>query len=130
MIHQTHIDTRLLVLDQDLRDVLEARSSQPDHNDCRIYREGKTAWGCHIDAFHVNGERVVTSVLRVALALAGVHVGEGEEVSHSCGHTTGGDLCVNPDHLVAQTTKARRRDIARSRFQQSLRKSFPNRRSA
>jgi hypothetical protein len=120
--HQTHIDTSTLVLDQDLRDRIAALCSAPDENGHTIYREGVTAWAAHIEAFTTSGEKVATSVLRVVLALTGVHVPDHQEVTHTCGHTSNSvGLCVNPDHLCKQSREAAKRDKARRRHQSSLR---------
>ncbi len=127
MIRETHIDTRRLEIDNDLRERLARHTSQPTENGCTIYREGKTSWSAHIDAYTHDGELVTTSVLRVAFVVAGLgHVAVDEEIGHACGHTDQGSLCICPDHLVKLSPAAARRERERARHLKSLRKALPN----
>jgi hypothetical protein len=110
----THIDTRRLVLNEDLLARLNARTSEPDHNDCRIYRSGVESWSAHIEVETSDGQRVITSVLRVAHVVAGLgHVTPEQEVMHSCCHKTQGDLCVTPEHLTRLSPAAAKRERTR-----------------
>lgn len=122
----THIDTRRLALtDNSLLERLNARTSEPDEQGCRIYRAGVESWSAHIEVETKDGQRVITSVLRVAHAVAGLgHVAPEQEVVHSCCHKTQGDLCVTPEHLTRLSAAAAKRERDRRKHQQGMRETF------
>lgn len=127
MLKQTHINTARLCITNDIRETLARHTSQPDHNGCMIFREGKTAWSAHMDVGTEDGELVTTSVLRVAFVVAGLgHVTPEEEVTHTCGNMQQGSLCICPDHLVKLAPAAAHRERQRLRHRKSFRKTFPN----
>ena len=122
---KSHIDTRLLVIDDDVAARLRERTEPPDANGCMFYSE---QFRKHIILHTRDGELQTVSTLRVAMVVAGrgdlSHDEEAIHVSCKNNGTCGKRLCVNPDHLDIAGKVERRRLMMRGAHRARMNRSF------
>jgi len=97
---------------ESVAEMLERLSIAEPNSGCHLWLGKVGAHGYAYCAYRLDGKRFHRKAATVAYELAKGRVPPGLEISHTCANV----LCVNPDHLLAETHSENIRRRPRYRF--------------